>query len=87
VAFGRFFPSLTKPDAPCARLETLRQAKARLSAPIVAIGGITARNASPLLKAGADLLAVIDGVFGGDDPESAAREFRQLWPDWGANPS
>lgn len=81
VAFGRFFPSHTKPGAPCARLETLREARQRIAVPIVAIGGITVGNASHLLAAGADLLAVIDGVFGGDDPESAAREFRKLWPD------
>ena len=80
VAFGRFYPSRTKPNAPCARLSTLYQARQRLSVPIVAIGGITAENAVPLLEAGADWLAVIDGVFGGGDPERAARAFRDLWP-------
>ncbi len=80
VAFGRFFPSRSKPDAPCARLETLRQAQACLTVPIVAIGGITPINGGSLLAAGADLLAVIEGVFGeGREPESAAGEFRQLW--------
>lgn len=79
VAFGRFFPSLTKPHAPCARLETLRQAKSKLSVPIVAIGGITQENAGALIAAGADLLAVIEGVFGQKSPESAARGFRALW--------
>lgn len=80
VAFGRFYPSRTKPNAPCARLSTLSQARQRLAVPIVAIGGITAENAAPLLEAGADWLAVIDGVFGGGDPEHAARAFRNLWP-------
>jgi thiamine-phosphate pyrophosphorylase len=75
VAFGRFFPSRTKPGAPCARLETLAGAKRRLSVPIVAIGGITPENGGPLLEAGAGLLAVIDGVFGAGDPERAARRF------------
>lgn len=41
VAFGRFFPSATKPGAPCARLETLARAKQRVRVPVVAIGGIT----------------------------------------------
>ena len=81
VAFGRFFPSLTKPGAPCAHLETLTLARRRLTVPVVAIGGITLENARPLLAAGADLLAVVDGVFGGGDPEAAARSFRKLWPD------
>jgi thiamine-phosphate pyrophosphorylase len=79
VAFGRFFPSKTKPGAPCARLETLGLAKERLRVPIVAIGGITAENGGILLEAGADLLAVIDGVFGGNDPEGAALEFQALF--------
>ena len=81
VAFGRFFPSLTKPDAPCARIQTLSGAKARLNVPIVAIGGITSANGGSLLAAGADFLAVIEGVFGADKPECAAREFRALWAD------
>jgi thiamine-phosphate pyrophosphorylase len=75
VAFGRFFPSRTKPNAPCADPATLTAAKATLAVPIVAIGGITVDNAAPLLKAGADWLAVIEGVFGGGDPERAARAF------------
>jgi|688.fasta_scaffold26035_2 thiamine-phosphate pyrophosphorylase len=79
VAFGRFFPSSTKPEAPCARLQTLELALKRFNVPVVAIGGITLGNAPDLLAAGADLLAVIEGVFGEDDPESAAGEFRSLW--------
>lgn len=79
VAFGRFFPSASKPHAPCAQLETLRLAKERLHIPIVAIGGITPQNGGPLLEAGADLLAVIDGVFGSCDPEQAAAAFGPLF--------
>ena len=79
VAFGRFFPSVTKPEAPCAQLQTLKLARERITVPVVAIGGITLANAPELLAAGANLLAVIEGVFGKDDPESASREFRSLW--------
>jgi len=64
VAFGRFFPSMTKPHAPCASLETLRLARLQLDVPVVAIGGITQENGETLIAAGADLLAVIEGVFG-----------------------
>lgn len=79
VAFGRFFPSNSKPHAPCARLETLSAAKGKLTVPIVAIGGITADNGRSLIEAGAALLAVIDGVFGQDDPETAASRFPPLF--------
>lgn len=78
VAFGRFFPSKTKPNAPVARLQTLTKAKESLHVPIVAIGGITPQNGASLIVAGADLLAVIDGVFG-SDPEQAARELQNLF--------
>lgn len=65
VAFGRFFDSATKPQAPPAQLEMLGRAKAALSVPIVAIGGINAENGAAVLAAGADMLAVIDAIFGG----------------------
>jgi len=74
VAFGRFFPSRTKPKAPGAPVQILIEAKSRLHIPIVAIGGITAHNGRLLIAAGANLLAAIDGVFGSGDPERAARE-------------
>ncbi|HIL64276.1 MAG TPA: thiamine phosphate synthase [Porticoccaceae bacterium] len=64
VAFGRFFDSATKPEAPPAQLAILGQAKAVLSIPIVAIGGINAENGADVLAAGADMLAVIDAIFG-----------------------
>lgn len=79
VAFGRFFPSRSKPNAPCARLETLTEARRRIRLPIVAIGGITADNGANLLRAGAALLAVIDGVFGSGDPKTAAARFQPLF--------
>ncbi|MDQ7090263.1 MAG: thiamine phosphate synthase [Methylococcales bacterium] len=63
VAFGRFFTSSSKPLAAPAAIETLTQAKAQLTLPIVAIGGILPENGGELLTAGADVLAVIGGLF------------------------
>lgn len=79
VAFGRFFDSRTKPDAPPATLETLRQARAELSLPICVIGGITPANAAPLLAAGADMVAAVEGVFGAADVAAAAAEYSRLF--------
>ncbi len=88
VAFGRFFASHTKPDAvpvdawPApsnSGLDLIRRAKAQLSIPVVAIGGITPDNAAPLIDAGVDMLAVIHGIFGQADPEQAARRYTQLF--------
>lgn len=79
VAFGRFFSSNTKPEAVQAQIELLHAAKPRLDVPIVAIGGITHDNARTLINAGADMLAVIDGLFGQDDVEIAAEHFSRLF--------
>jgi thiamine-phosphate pyrophosphorylase len=79
VAFGRFFPSTTKPAAPPAELALLRQARARLHIPICAIGGITPANAAPLVEAGAAMLAAVEGVFGAPDVAGAARAYARLF--------
>ena len=78
IAFGAFFPSATKPNARRATPALLGAAGA-LGLPMVAIGGITVDNARPLLEAGADLLAVVGGVFDAPDPVAAAREFQALF--------
>jgi thiamine-phosphate pyrophosphorylase len=79
VAFGRFFPSNSKPLAAPAQLATLQQAKWAVTVPIVAIGGILPDNGSQLLAAGADLLAVIGGLFDNGEPEQAARTYQALF--------
>ncbi|GAB4508167.1 MAG: thiamine phosphate synthase [Sulfuricaulis sp.] len=79
IAFGRFFPSRTKPQAVQASLDLLREAKKKLRIPIVAIGGITPENGASLIAAGADALAVIEGVFGQADIRAAAMRYAQLF--------
>jgi thiamine-phosphate pyrophosphorylase len=73
VAFGAFFPTSTKAATRRATPSLLRES-AGLGVPRVAIGGITPDNAAALVAAGADLLAVVGGVFGADDPVAAARD-------------
>jgi thiamine-phosphate pyrophosphorylase len=79
LAFGRFFPSETKPEAKPADPELLRAARRELDIPLCAIGGITADNAPLLLEAGADLLAVIHGLFGQPDVRATAARFQALF--------
>lgn len=83
LALGRFFPSRTKPQAPPADLDTLREARRRFRQPLVAIGGVNADNAGVLIEAGADAVAVIHGLFGAPDDaavEAAARRLAGLFP-------
>ncbi len=86
VAFGRFFPSRTKPQALSATPELLRTARAELKIPIVAIGGITPENGTSLIKAGADALAVIEGVFNQPDIRAAAERYARLFTNHSGSP-
>lgn len=79
VAFGSFFASTTKPAAPRASLDLLREAAPRIHVPLVAIGGITLANAPPLLDAGADSLAVLSALFDVPDIRAAAHALNQLF--------
>ena len=79
VAFGSFFSSQIKPNAVHANLNLLRQARQSFQTPIVAIGGITPDNGAELIKAGADSLAVIQGLFGQPDVTAAAQHYARLF--------
>ena len=79
VAFGAFFASGTKPLARRADPSLLADSAA-IGLPRVAIGGITPDNAPSLVAAGADLVAVIGGVFDHPDPAAAVRALRACFP-------
>ena len=79
LAFGRFFPSRTKPDAKPADLESLRRFIGECPLPTVAIGGITLNNAGPLIKAGFSMLAVINDLFDRDDVEQHSQHYTALF--------
>lgn len=79
VAFGSFFASPTKPAAPRAGLDLLRDATAVIQVPLVAIGGITLANAPQLLDAGADSLAVLSALFDVPGIQAAAHDLNQLF--------
>ncbi len=70
VAFGAFFPTTTK-DASPANIETLQWWADMMELPVVAIGGITAANCAPLVRAGADFLAVVGAVWNHVDGAAA----------------
>ncbi len=76
VAFGAFFPSPTKETAIRADPELLAWWSEIMELPVVAIGGITAENCAPLVRAGADFLAVVSAVW--SHPAGAAAGVRAM---------
>lgn len=79
VAFGSFFASPTKPAAPRAGPDLLREAAPVIRVTLVAIGGITLANAPRLLDAGADCLAVLSALFDAPDIRASAHDLNQLF--------
>lgn len=77
VAFGAFFPTLTKQTEHVAGTDLLEWWQAIFEIPCVAIGGITPENCAPLVTAGADFLAVSHAVWGGDEA-AAVRAFHKV---------
>ena len=69
VAFGAFYPTVTKNGTVQASTELLEIWQESMEIPCVAIGGITVDNAAPLVTAGADFIAVSSGVW--DHPDGA----------------
>jgi thiamine-phosphate pyrophosphorylase len=78
VAFGSMFASPTKPAAVRAPLGLFAQARP-LGVPLCAIGGITTENAPALVRAGADLLAVVSDLFEAQDIAARARVYTRLF--------
>ncbi|MFA5662959.1 thiamine phosphate synthase [Castellaniella sp.] len=85
IAFGALYPSSVKPDAVRATLDHIHQGSllvqsmARPRPAVVAIGGLNAGNAAPVIQAGADGIAVISALFDAPDIEAAARRFQPLF--------
>lgn len=74
VAVGSIFPTSSKDVTRAASIERLREVKAAVHVPVVAIGGINASNIGSVIAAGADAVAVISSVCAADDPRAAAAE-------------
>ncbi len=67
VAFGAFYPTETKLTEHTAEPDTLTWWQSLFEIPCVAIGGITPANCAPLVRAGADFIAVSGAVWMGDE--------------------
>ncbi len=81
VAFGAFFPSITKAGAKYrATPEVLQDWSETTVVPCCAIGGITQENCAPLVEAGADFLAVISSIWSyPQGPRAAVADFNAVF--------
>ncbi len=78
-AFGRLFPSHTKPDASALSLTALADLVTATPCPVVAIGGIDANNAAPVIQTGVSAIAVSGAVFEAPDIRAAAQALATLF--------
>ncbi len=77
VALGPIFPTRSKPGAhPAVGLAGLAEARLRVAAPLVAVGGIGPENLAEVLRAGADAAAMISAVW--EAPEGPVERLRAL---------
>lgn len=86
IAFGAVYASSVKPDAVRATLDDITQGRQMAQhaarerrAAVVAIGGIDADNAAPVIQAGADSIALISALFGAQDIQDQARRCARLF--------
>lgn len=77
VAFGSFYPTTTKTVKHHPDPSILSWWSTMFELPCVAIGGITPENAPPLVRAGADFLAVCASVWN-DDEAAAVAAFTEV---------
>jgi len=79
VAFGAFYPTQTKQTEYRPTPDILQWWSGLFEIPCVAIGGITAQNAPPLIDAGADFLAVSGAIWNDrDGVASAVQKFAAI---------
>ncbi|MDD3652963.1 MAG: thiamine phosphate synthase [Desulfotomaculaceae bacterium] len=80
IGLGPVFDTSTKKDAhPTCDMETITCLKKEFpKARIIAIGGISLKNATRVLTAGADGLAVISAILNSSDPARETTVFRKI---------
>ncbi len=79
IGFGPIFKTDTKDAGEAKGTSQLRSLKEKIKIPIAAIGGINLDNASEVIEAGADAVAVISAVSDAKDAALAARKFVELF--------
>lgn len=78
LAVGAIFQSTTKSTVDISGPELIARIRTTYSGPLVAIGGITPKNAELALSAGASAIAVCAAICAAENPKNAARSIKNL---------
>lgn len=78
IAFGPVFQSPTKMVTSPHGIEGLKQIRASIAIPLIAIGGINHENASAVINTGADGIAIISAILSANDIKEAVIELKKL---------
>jgi thiamine-phosphate pyrophosphorylase len=87
IGFGPVFPTPTKPDYGSVGTAAIAPVMQDLRIPVVCIGGIDHSNRTTVLEAGAERVAVVRAVCAAPDPESAARDLKQILEQFHRQPT
>ena len=82
IGFGAIYPTITKDVPGTTGSAAIREIKAAVTIPVIAIGGITAENAKEVFLAGCDGIAVCSAISSGDIKANVAAFLKGL-PDLG----
>lgn len=81
VAFGAFFPSLTKPNTVSVTVNLIGEAKKKITIPIVGIGGIRLTNCRKVIQSGCAAIAVCNDLFQSENIKVKAAHYAQLFAE------
>jgi len=81
VGVGAVRKTPSKPEAAVLGIPGIAELVSMTTLPVVAIGGIRPEDLPDLKTAGVSGVAVMSGIMNAADPEDAARNYREAWPD------
>lgn len=81
VAFGSFYASPTKPNANIVDLNILSKAKAELSIPVCAIGGLSRENISEVMKHKPDMVSLVSDIWKCEDIKAQSKFYAKLYEE------
>ena len=79
IGSGAVFPTATKDDADSVSKEELKEIVDSIDIPVVAIGGITVKNANTLKGSGIAGFSVVSAIMSAEDPKEASKKLKEIY--------